>query len=1486
MFNWFKQAAGAVGNLFNQGSRYVGSTFNNADRQRKLWEQQARQGAVQAQRQVQQQVQQVQRQAPKVPQVDFSAVIKNLQALRNQPQVQKIGYAANPVNQFKELNKQVINPLNQFGQNQVNRAKNTLPILQQANQQALRNPIIKAGLNVPFSNPVSSFNALSNPRKTFNDTRGAREMFFGKTGELLNTGKSLAPASVVLGVAPYEIAGKALGIKPLENRARQVRNQAFGQYANQSQTGINPVGSQQQRDIDSGGLKGLGAFARAMGVKGAGAGLEIAPVVTGSAAGVPLKSALLRGGTLGAGGNIGYSAVSGYYSPQRSAQEKAIQLGTDIAGGYGGELLGYGLGRAMGKKGAKTIQDTKGYTGNLIDEMNTKFRQGKIDEKQFRAFVVDDFTKKNGRMPMPADVDSFVDVATGRMNRPYVEALRARTQAQASGQAQLPVGRRVAQDVPENPLFNEARKYKSADEFVKAQGTPVYHGTSANRENLINKEGFGANSFFSTDKGNAKIYADVFDKDARVIGANVKLNKPIKVDVGGDYYTNLSHTGEIYYPDGTSHTIADLFGTDNLKGLTTEDVVAKLKASGEGDGVIFKNILDPKKDNVIVAFDKSTITTHKQLTDLYNQATKGVESKGKPIYELAPKPDAQVPVKASGISKSLQKSGSEIYADIPGYIPVKNKALLNISENRVANNERAVIDSIVNRQPNQPITPQMNADSVYLLNKLLKEGRDDEALAIAKATAKNATSAGRAVQILSQLQQTTPEGALVKAQKVVNEVNAKAKKQIATLDAKKQEDIIALANEVQKYKPETRDWQVAAGKLAKYIENLKPVTKGAKVSMVQTMAQLLNPKTAIRNIVGNVGMSGGEDIASIPATLLDKIVSKKTGIRTTAISNPIVGIKGAIKGAKYGIEDTKLGIKTLGGQSKFDVRPDVFKKGVMKKLQNALGYELGVPDKAFYQSAFDKTLDSTMRANKTKTPTAEMLDIANAEALYATFQNNSAIGNALQKTKGVLNLGKDFGAGDFIIKYPKTPGNIVSAGLDYSPVGMAKGITSLARNLNSMTPAVQREAVRNIGRGITGTGAIAMGVILAQNGIITGKKDSDKDIAALDREQGMGPFSFNATALQRFIKGEDTKTRPGDVVANYDWLQPAAIQLSMGANAVLNMGKGTDDLIGDALESIGDSANTIVEQPVLQGISRFVNNLNPQYGGGLGKAITDVASGIPSSFVPGSVNQIGQFMDNTARSSYDPNAVNEAVNKVKARIPVLRESLQPSVTTLGQPREQYQNGSNNIFNVFFNPAFIKTIEDNEVRDLVKGIQDRSGETQQAPRVPDKKVRINGQDKQLTAEEYNKYQTYVGQKTNEAFTRLANDPRFNSLSDTDKAKYMSGKLTDINAAAKSELFGNESTAGGDRIKTGELGYETAEDRKAKKPKTTKAKKAKKGKVAKAKKGRKGRVAKAAKLPSIRLSAPKKVALAKVAKLRSPKVRYPRLAKSNKTPKIKV
>jgi hypothetical protein len=76
----------------------------------------------------------------------------------------------------------------------------------------------------------------------------------------------------------------------------------------------------------------------------------------------------------------------------------------------------------------------------------------------------------------------------------------------------------------EEPLITEARKYKSAEEFVKAQGTPVYHGTASDFEMFDPKfKGYSTNAesakgafWFTNDPATAKAYAIYAAEDAPV----------------------------------------------------------------------------------------------------------------------------------------------------------------------------------------------------------------------------------------------------------------------------------------------------------------------------------------------------------------------------------------------------------------------------------------------------------------------------------------------------------------------------------------------------------------------------------------------------------------------------------------------------------------------------------------------------------------------------------------------------------------------------------------------------------------------------------------------------------------------------------------------------------------------------------------------------------------------------------------------------------
>ena len=81
-----------------------------------------------------------------------------------------------------------------------------------------------------------------------------------------------------------------------------------------------------------------------------------------------------------------------------------------------------------------------------------------------------------------------------------------------------------------------------------------------------------------------------------------------------------------------------------------------------------------------------------------------------------------------------------------------------------------------------------------------------------------------------------------------------------------------------------------------------PVSIGAKLSMGQTLAQLLNPKTAARNIIGNLGFAQAEaatDIAKVP---IDILVSSVTGARTATGPRLAAGVKGFVTGAAEGYD--------------------------------------------------------------------------------------------------------------------------------------------------------------------------------------------------------------------------------------------------------------------------------------------------------------------------------------------------------------------------------------------------------------------------------------------------------------------------------------------------------------------------------------------------------------------------------------------------------
>src|SRR5690606_8348171 len=113
---------------------------------------------------------------------------------------------------------------------------------------------------------------------------------------------------------------------------------------------------------------------------------------------------------------------------------------------------------------------------------------------------------------------------------------------------------------------------------------------------------------------------------------------------------------------------------------------------------------------------------------------------------------------------------------------------------------------------------------------------------------------------------------------------------------------------------------------------------------------------------------------------------------------------------------------------------------------------------------------------------------------------------------------KEFGLGELILKYPKTPANILGRAIDYSPIGVVVTMLKLYGDTESSQYVKRRMGVEGISRALMGTGLITVGAILAKIGVLTGgNSDDDEDIYNLKKQYGLRDFSVNVSAIPRLI---------------------------------------------------------------------------------------------------------------------------------------------------------------------------------------------------------------------------------------------------------------------------------------------------------------------------------------------------------------------------------
>lgn len=577
--------------------------------------------------------------------------------------------------------------------------------------------------------------------------------------------------------------------------------------------------------------------------------------------------------------------------------------------------------------------------------------------------------------------------------------------------------------------------------------------------------------------------------------------------------------------------------------------------------------------------------------------------------------------------------------------------------------------------------------------------------------------------------------------------------------------------------PNTREGKEALAKANKIIANLEGSDFGDKFRSVQRIAMLFNPKTWLsRNAGGNLLLMGAENIKDIPASVIDTLVSLKTGERTTAgITRAKLKAQG--KGLKEGFKeqllDIRHGVDTAHARTKYEMpNKDVWKNKPMQKLDTLIGQLLQLGDRPFYEAAYKARkaeLENFVKKGKSKLTAEEIEAEAKYFALDRVFQADTSIAEAANYIRKGLNKMSGGIGGNIVLPFTQTPSNIIAKLLDYSPAGLLKAVKELSKTRKGTFN--QKVFVDTLGRTFTGAGVITLGYVLANKKLMT------VDLYAQSGKDQQTQKAYEKQGLQSYAINLDPETS-----FTIDWANPIGSLLILGAEAYYG-GANQEDFI-TALFGGGEAAvDSVFNQSFLQGLQTLFSSREGSIAEGIGKTMLSATT----QPLPSVIQQLTRIVDPSKRETYDENTFQRQLNVLMSKTPYLSTKLPEKKDVTGQTVEQFQGRStaSKIFEAYLNPANISQRQYNSVNDEAVRVYEATGEKGALLRVTDDKdFKYDGATYKLkNAAEVSRFQEVQGKYAYEELSKLMNSSKYRGKSDSEKAE-MIRKVT-LKAREKAE-----------------------------------------------------------------------------------------------------
>lgn len=562
--------------------------------------------------------------------------------------------------------------------------------------------------------------------------------------------------------------------------------------------------------------------------------------------------------------------------------------------------------------------------------------------------------------------------------------------------------------------------------------------------------------------------------------------------------------------------------------------------------------------------------------------------------------------------------------------------------------------------------------TVLSMAALRAEAGDPGAMAderrIAQAFNKQGTNLGQALQARKIFRLMTPLGRMSVLEGMVDELNdelARKGKRANTRSGRVELDDDLLQRAGRARNPKDFD-EVRRETIRKIAKQLPPDWKD-KLRAWRYMAMLLNPRTHMRNVLGNLLFVPTVGIKNKIGAMMELTQEKGNRTKTLRLFIP-KEIKDFASQDAIDHKDVLTGVAKYDDRTQIDREKRIF-NSFLQHVYNFSGNSLEWEDWQFLKGHYRRALGGWIVANGY---TVEQLkndpilleqgrQYAIQEAQKATYRDFNETAEKLaafarnpesDAQKAVAFLV------NAAVPFKRTPANILSRALEYSLLGLTRSLTTDLYHLKQYldwekahpladdnggggngdvppnppagsdnppadnTPPpdgaiTPNEWIDRFASGLTGTGIMIAGALLASLGYITAGFDKDEK----DMENAKGNQEYSVKILGH------------DVTYTLDWAAPMSMPFFVGATIQKMMAddEGWDwESVINALSSIADP---ITNMSMLEGINNVLTT-NSNGDNSISQIVGNVLANYTTSYVPSFVGAIARIVDPVSRKAF------------------------------------------------------------------------------------------------------------------------------------------------------------------------------------------------------------------------------------------------------------